>query len=1301
MFSDLKELIKNSKVISFDIFDTLITRIVDRPEAVFELIEKTENIPNFSKIRQEKQAEIGTILMQEKKYPHATLDEIYDYIKETTSIDDISYLKEKEIELEKELLYPNNEIKDIVDFAWKEKKRIIVTSDMYLDLKTVEAILKKCGYDKFDHIYLSSVEKKAKFNSELFDVVIEKENVKAGEILHIGDNYNHDYVNAKEKGLKVYHYKNTFIDTKSTNLTLAFHNGICRLLKLNEKDFFTNLGAKAGLLYLGLFQELMALDNKKIYFLARDGYNLYHLFNKYGKGKKASYVYASRRAMLVPSITEINDETVNSLPPFTFGQTVGEILDYVSLREVFTEEDLNEVGISNFSDTVKTLDDFTKVHNLYKNKKNEVLKVCEKERKAAFTYFNSLDLSKEENIFFDCGWNGSSQYFLENLLNALNINAKIKFYYTGILDNAKSRKQLKGKEFNSYLFNINDNLDLARRLIDNVVILELFFGAPHNSLYHYAKNKNGYVLEDLEKDLDYKKKIYNGLDFYFSKALSFFEKYQLPIFRDDAISPILNLIEHPTEEEAVMIGDIPNVDGFAAKKGMIKYIAKVSMEDLKVNENTEIYWKKGLLTRPDIPLDVKEFVKKKYNLYENENPVIMKEHNSYYKRFKNALRTHGYRTTFYLLKEKVKKKLFNYDLYHEWIKENEKEMYEVTSLEYNPLISLIIPVYNAKDSELVECLESVLNQTYNNFEICIVDDCSTNKDTLDILKEYQALDKRIKVAYHKKNEHISKTTNDAIALAKGEFIALLDNDDVLAPNALYEMVKKLNEDKKLDFIYSDEDKLTEDGKERHLPFFKPDFSPDTFNSLMYTCHFSLFRKSLVDKIGGFTVGLDGAQDYDFVMRFTEVTNNIAHISKILYHWRERVGSIANDPKAKPYALDAIIKLKEESLKRQKLKGKVIYDEKVYQYRIDYEPKEKSLTLILFGKQENVAKVLINLETSKALKDIYILSNSFKEINSKISYQKATFKNSLLESYKCLKNKIKTEYVMFYNTDNFVKTSGFIDRLTGAASIKTAGVVGAKYVTNDNIIINCGLSPTINRNVLNSKDDNISLYYCRNVLPYNTYAVSDDLFAINKKKLDEVIDKITDLELSLGKELLKNGYYNVVRNDVVVIKEAKVNLGNKFVFASYDPFINCNLDQANFFPKTNNIYQGRISKKNRLPEVKEISPEIIYQIEGLNTKDKFTIDGYIFKKDFYKNNSNKISIILEGKNNCYEITTKKIYNQTPTLIYNTNLNFTSFRTIINLKRLANDNYKIYIHIKNRLADTDEIYNLNKKIEMKGE
>ncbi len=1296
MLDDLKELIKKSKVISFDIFDTLITRIVDRPEAVFELMEKSENIPNFSKIRQEKQAEIGTILMKEKNYPHATLDEIYDYISKTTDIKNVDKLKKEEIKLEKELLFPNKEIKEIVSFAKENGKRIIITSDMYLDLKTIEDILKKCGYENFDHIYLSSMVKKAKFDSSLFDYVIKEEKVDPSDILHIGDNYDHDYVNAKNKGLAVYHYKNTLITNKSSNLALAFHNGICRLLSLNQKDFFVNLGAKSGLLYLALFRELISLEDKKIYFLARDGYNLYHLFKKYAKDKQVSYVYASRRAMLIPSITEINDETVKNLPPFTFGQTVEEILDYVSLKEVFTLEDLKKVGISDFKYIIKDLEDFDKVHNLYKNKPEEVLKVCQKERKAALKYFTKLGLD-DDNLFFDCGWNGSSQYFLENLLQSLELNKKIKFYYTGILDNAKSRKQLQNKLYSAYLFNIGDNLELSNKLIDNIVILELFFGAPHNSVLHYSLNKEGYELEDFEKDFDYKEKIYQGLDYYFSLALEVFEKYNIKINRDDAILPVLNLIENPTVDEAIKIGDIPNVDGFAAKKGMIKYIAKVTMDDLKENKNTEIYWKIGLLKRPDIPLDVKEFVKKKYNLYE-EKEVVNNSRPSYIQRFKNSLKNNGYRTTIYLIKRKIGSKLFSSDDYQRWIKNNEKDIYKVKKLKYRPLISLVVPVYNAKRSELEACFDSVLDQTYPNFELCLVDDCSTSKETLEVLLEYKNLDKRIKVSYHKKNEHISKTTNDGIALATGEFIALLDNDDVLAPNALYEMVKKLNENDKLDFIYSDEDKLTEDGLRRHDPFFKPDWSVDTFNSLMYTCHFSLFRKSLVDKIGGFTVGLDGAQDYDFVMRFTELTKNIAHIPKMLYHWRERVGSIANDPEAKPYALKAIVRLKEESLKRQGIVGKIVYDPRVYQYRIDYEPAKKSLSLLIYGEKENIQDFLSNMKDTKALKDIYILDKN--KYDSKIKYQQMDFTNDLLTTYKNIKDKIKTSYVMFYCADNKVLTEDFIDRLTGSASLKHVGLVGAKYITEDNIIINSGLSSSINKQVLNGKNDLIPQYYCRNILPYNTYAVSDELMVINKEKLDNVLEKIDDLELSLGKVLIDYGYFNVVRNDVVVISTMKKQDDQQFIITERDPFLNLNLNYNTFMPDISSRYFRKVKKIKNIVDPK--LPSLLkYKIEALKNIDSYIIRGYIFKDNFYKNNSNRVSIILKGKNNCYEVKTKKLFDQQPTLLYKTNLNFVTFRVDLALDKLEIDNYKVYIRIKNRLARTEDIYDMKQEIKMKGE
>ena len=182
-------------------------------------------------------------------------------------------------------------------------------------------------------------------------------------------------------------------------------------------------------------------------------------------------------------------------------------------------------------------------------------------------------------------------------------------------------------------------------------------------------------------------------------------------------------------------------------------------------------------------------------------------------------------------------------------------------MEYNPLISVVIPVYNVESIQLKECIGSILNQTYTKWELCLVDDASTWDSVHKILATYED-NPKIKIIYRKENGHISKSTNDGIAIATGEFIAFSDCDDVLAPNALYEMVLKLNENKEYDFIYSDEDKLSEDGKQRHSPFFKPDWSPDTFMSIMYTNHLAMYRRSIVNEVGGLRSEYNGAQDYD-------------------------------------------------------------------------------------------------------------------------------------------------------------------------------------------------------------------------------------------------------------------------------------------------------------------------------------------------------------------------------------------------------------------------------------------------------
>ena len=221
-----------------------------------------------------------------------------------------------------------------------------------------------------------------------------------------------------------------------------------------------------------------------------------------------------------------------------------------------------------------------------------------------------------------------------------------------------------------------------------------------------------------------------------------------------------------------------------------------------------------------------------------------------------------------------------------------------------------------RENFLSECLDSILNQTYQNYEVCIVDDCSTNLETINTLKEYENKDTRIVVKTRLINGHISKASNDALEIARGEFICLVDNDDTLAPNALYENVALLNKHKDADFIYSDEDKLDLRG-ERCEPHFKSDFAPDTLLGINYICHLAVLRTSLVREVGGFTVGLEGVQDHDLFLRITEKTKNIYHIPKILYHWRMIEGSTSLSVDNKAYAVKKGIRNYREYPKKAK------------------------------------------------------------------------------------------------------------------------------------------------------------------------------------------------------------------------------------------------------------------------------------------------------------------------------------------------------------------------------------------------
>lgn len=220
-----------------------------------------------------------------------------------------------------------------------------------------------------------------------------------------------------------------------------------------------------------------------------------------------------------------------------------------------------------------------------------------------------------------------------------------------------------------------------------------------------------------------------------------------------------------------------------------------------------------------------------------------------------------------------------------------------------PRYSIITPVYDPPEDVLRACLDSVAKQTCTDWEHCLVDDASTQPHVARVLEEYASKDRRFRVMRRPTNGGIIAASQDALDLATGEFVALLDHDDLLTKDALAEVDLVASTDPALDYCYSDEDYLTPEGAFVD-PFYKPDWSPERFRSQMYTGHLSVARRTLVQEVGGFRPGYEGSQDYDLVLRVTERARSIRHIAKVLYHWRILPASVANNAEAKPWAYEA-------------------------------------------------------------------------------------------------------------------------------------------------------------------------------------------------------------------------------------------------------------------------------------------------------------------------------------------------------------------------------------------------------------
>ena len=288
--------------------------------------------------------------------------------------------------------------------------------------------------------------------------------------------------------------------------------------------------------------------------------------------------------------------------------------------------------------------------------------------------------------------------------------------------------------------------------------------------------------------------------------------------------------------------------------------------------------------------------------------------------------------------------------YGEWFELNkptkeELEKQKKVKFEFEPKISIIVPTYKTPINFLREMIDSVVDQTYSNWELCIADGSEGDAAVEAELEKYAKQDDRIKYTLLEKNEGISGNTNAALELATGEYVGLFDHDDILAPNALYEVVKALQE-KEYDILYTDEDKITGDGKEHNDPNFKPDFSMDLFCSHNYITHFFVVKTNIIKEIGGFRPEYDGSQDYDLMFRCIENADSIKHIPMILYHWRIHMNSVAGDPASKMYAYDAGKRAIEDHFKRIGVKAKVEHTGLWGMYHVIYETPGNPLVSII-------------------------------------------------------------------------------------------------------------------------------------------------------------------------------------------------------------------------------------------------------------------------------------------------------------------------------------------------------------------
>ncbi|MBD3280593.1 glycosyltransferase [Candidatus Dojkabacteria bacterium] len=494
-------------------------------------------------------------------------------------------------------------------------------------------------------------------------------------------------------------------------------------------------------------------------------------------------------------------------------------------------------------------------------------------------------------------------------------------------------------------------------------------------------------------------------------------------------------------------------------------------------------------------------------------------------------------------------------LYSAWLEDVEKPYLtsedwraNIEKFKKSPKISILMPVYNISPEFLEEAIDSVRGQWYENWELCLYDDASTNPQTIEFLKKLKRkkYEGKIKIKFGQNNQNISGATNEAFSLSTGEYLMLIDNDDVLRPHALYEVVKLINEKGDQDLVYFDEDKLDKFGQ-RIEPWFKPDFSPELMWSMMYPTH-AVYSRTIFEKAGKMRKGYEGSQDYDLCLRVMELTDKIEHVPWVLYSWRKVEGSTATGFGSKDYAMIAAKKALNDAINRRGLNGEIVND--FYPFLPVFEVEgQPSVEIIIPIKDkikllktcldsiwehttyENFSITVVNNDSEEE-ETLQYLEGIRRRKNLKVIDYPKEYNFSAINNFAAKKS--KADFMLFLNNDTEVINDNWLKGLLMWVQQEKVGAVGCKLLYPDKTVqhagVLLGVGGVANHAYYKQPEEN-NFYFNHLHCVKNYMAVTGACMMVSRKKFNEVGGfneelplAFNDVELCL--KLYEKGYRNV-------------------------------------------------------------------------------------------------------------------------------------------------------------------------------